>query len=311
MNSKKIFFLFLGLLFLSLHLATDLWAVQKIKIVTTTSTLANITKEIAYDKVDVYSIASPKQNIHFYAPTPRNVLKVKKAEVLVHQGLDLEAWRGPLLNAAGNPRFLGEGNFSIDVSKGISLLEVPTSLSRAEGDIHLYGNPHYVVDPENAKIMATNISEGLAKAFPQDADYFRKNAEAFNRKLDEKIKDWLGRMASYKGTPIVTYHRSWSYFVERFGFVIVGEVEPKPGIPPTAKHIAELAKVMKEKSVKVIIKESFQENSTPKKIAHETGAQVVTLAQAVGETKEARDYISMMEQNIQLLEQALSAKKGI
>ncbi len=304
-----LFYIFLILFFLCQ--SPCLFAAEKIKIVTTTSTLASITKEIAYDKVDVYSIASPKQNIHFYAPTPRNVLKVKKSEVLVHQGLDLEAWRGPLLNAAGNPRFLGGGNFSIDVSKGISLLEVPTSLSRAEGDIHLYGNPHYVVDPENAKIMATNISEGLAKAFPQDADYFRKNTEAFNRKLDEKIKDWLGRMASYKETPIVTYHRSWSCFAERFGFVIVGEVEPKPGIPPTAKHIAELMRVMKEKGVKVIIKESFQENSTPKKIAYETGAQVVTLAQAVGETKEARDYISMMEQDIQLLEQALSAKKGI
>ncbi len=309
MNTRKFFYSFFILIISFLILQNNVFAEGKIKVAATTTTLGNIVSEIAGDKVEIYSIASPKRDIHFYAPTPRDVLKMKKADVLVHQGLDLEAWRGPLIDAAGNPLFLGEGDFSIDVSKGISLLEVPSSLSRVQGDIHFYGNPHYTVDPENIKIIATNIAQGLAKAFPENANYFRKNEKVFNQKLDDKIKDWNRRMAPYKGTPIVTYHRSWSYFAKRFDFIVVGEVEPKPGIPPTAKHIAELTRVMKEKNVKVIIKETYRESQTPNKIAEATGAQVLTLVQDVGEVKEAHDYSSMIEHDIQLLENALGQKK--
>jgi len=217
--------------------------------------------------------------------------------------LDLEAWRDPLLVAAGNARFLGGGKDSIDASKGVPLLEIPTSLSRAEGDIHLYGNPHYWTDPENAKIMANNLAEGLARIFPEKADSFRKNAGEFNRKIDEKMTDWLRRLDRQKGSAVVTYHRNWPYFARRFGLVVVGELEPKPGIPPTAKHLAELVRIMKEKGVKIIIKESYQESRTPKKVAEETGGVVLTLAQQVEENKGATDYFSMMENNIQLLEE--------
>ena len=160
-----------------------LFAVDKLNVVATTTTLANIASEIGQDKIRVTSIASPKQNIHHYAPTPKDVLKVKRADVLIHEGLDLEAWREPLLAAAGNMRFLGEGKDSIDVSLGVSLLEIPTSLSRSEGDIHAFGNPHYIGDPENAKTIALNIAEGLAKVDPENADFFRGNATAFNQKL--------------------------------------------------------------------------------------------------------------------------------
>ncbi|MFH0984903.1 MAG: metal ABC transporter substrate-binding protein [Candidatus Omnitrophota bacterium] len=288
----------------------NLLGAEKLNVVATTTTLSSIAQEVAGDKIGLQAIASTKQNIHHYAPTPRDVLKIKRADVLIHEGLDLEAWRQPLLEAAGNRRFLGEGEYSIDVSRGVLLLEIPATFSRAEGDIHVFGNPHYVGDPGNAKIIALNIAEGLAKVDPENADFFRGNATAFNKKLDAKIKDWETRMAGFRGVPVVTYHRSWSYFIKRFGLSVIGEVEHKPGIPPTAKHLAGLIQQMKDKKAKVIIKEPFEETRAPKKIAEETGAQVVTLSQSVGEPQEAKDYISLMEQNISLIEWALAGQKG-
>ena len=127
-------------------------------------------------------------------------------------------------------------------------------------------------------------------------------------RIDEKMREWETRLRPWHGTRVVTYHKNWSYFTTRFGFEIVGELEPKPGIPPTAKHLARLEALMKEKGVKLVIKESYQEGRTPKKVADETGAKVLTLAQMVGETKGGRDYISMMEENIRLIEEALNAK---
>lgn len=308
--AKKTLILSLVVSSFALLICQALFAADKLNVVATTTTLANIASEVAQDKIRVTSIASPKQNIHHYAPTPKDVLRVKGADVLIHEGLDLEAWREPLLAAAGNMRFLGEGTDSIDVSFGVPLLEIPTSLSRSEGDIHAFGNPHYIGDPENAKIIALNIAEGLAKVEPENADFFRGNATAFNQKLDAKIKDWEARMAGFQGAPVVTYHRSWSYFVKRFKLSVIGEVEPKPGIPPTAKHLAGLIQQIRDKKAKVIIREPFEETRTPKKIAEETGAQVVTLSQSVGEPKEAKDYISLMEQNILLLETALKHEGG-
>lgn len=278
----------------------------KIKIAATTTTLASMVKEIAGDRAEVHAIASPHQNIHFYQPTPKDVVKVKKADVLVYSGFDLEMWREPLLIAAGNPQFLGEAKSSINASLGIKPLEVPTSLSRAEGDIHRFGNPHYWMDPENAKQSVRNIANELARLFPDSSEEFRKNADDLIRRIDRKMHEWETRLKPWQGTEIVTYHKNWSYFTTRFGFEIVGELEPKPGIPPTAKHLANLKRLMKEKGVKLVIKESYQEGRTPKKIAAETGAKVLTLAQMVGETKEGKDYISMMEKNIRLIEEALS-----
>lgn len=275
----------------------------------TTTSLADIAGQVGKEKITVYAIASPKQDIHHYAPTPKDVLKVRKADVLIHEGLDLEAWRQPLIDAAGNMRFLGQDQANvIDASRGITLLEIPASLSRSEGDIHAFGNPHYIAGPENAGIIARTIAEQLAQISPEDAEYFRKNAEDFNRRLDEKMKEWKERLAPFRGAPVVTYHRSWSYFAKAFGLEITGEIEPKPGIPPTARHLSELMQTIREKRVKVIIREPFEDSSAPARVAEQTGAQVVTLSQAVGEPKSAKDYIGMMDENVQALEAAL--KRG-
>ena len=282
---------------------------ENIRIVTTTSTFASITKEITGDAADIYFIASPKRDIHFIAPTPKDVMKLKKADVFIHAGLDLEAWRGPLLDAVGRLDLMWPtGERQIDVSKGITLLEIPSSLSRAQGDIHAYGNPHYWVDPVNALIVSRNIEEGLNRLYPEHAAEFQKNEKQFSEKLQAKIQEWDKRMMPYHGSWIVTYHRSWSYLAKHFGLEILGQLEPKPGIPPTSKHLAELMKEMKEKKAKVIIKESYNETRTANRVAEETGSVVIDLAQSVGESKEMPDYIQMMESNITRLENAF--KKG-
>ncbi|MBI4549842.1 MAG: zinc ABC transporter substrate-binding protein [Candidatus Omnitrophica bacterium] len=285
-------------------------AAGKLKIVATTSTFASLAESVAGERAEIYFIASPKQNIHYIEPTPKDVLKVKRADVFIHAGLDLElAWREPLLHAAANPLFLGGGKQAIDVSKGVVFKDVPASISRAAGDIHLYGNPHYWMDPENAKVIVRNIAEGLAAVRPEEADHYRENARRLTAEIDAKLAEWMTRLAPFKGEPVVTYHRNWIYFTERFGFAVVGELEPKPGIPPLPKHLAGLEKTMREKSVKVIFRESYEESRSTRKLAEETGAKVLWLVQSVGEYKEIGDYISMMEYNVRTLENALGAAR--
>lgn len=281
------------------------FAESKIKMVATTRTFAAIAQEITKDKAEIYAIAAPKRDIHFISPTPKDVLKVKKADVFIHGGMDLEVWRGPLLDAAGRTDLMWpSGPNQIDVSQGIPLLEIPTSLSRSEGDIHAYGNPHYWTDPENGKFIAQNIANGLSRLFPEHAEEFKKNESDFELRLDAKIKEWTLLMKNFQGESIVTYHRSLSYFAERFELKIVGELEPKPGIPPTGKHLSLLEEKMRENKVRVIVEETYFERRTPEKLAKATGASVVTLLHGVGEVKEAPDYIAMIDWNIRQLVQA-------
>ncbi len=273
----------------------------KIKIVTTTSTFASIAQDIAQDKAEVYFIASPSRDIHFINPTPKDILKLKKADVFIHAGLDLEAWRIPLLDAVGRIDLMPpSGRKAIDLSKEIPLKEMPTSLSRIQGDIHAFGNPHYWLGPSNAKIIAANISEGLSRLYPEDANFFKKNAGEFSRKLDEKIKEWQTELAPYKGEGVVPYHNSWPYFMEEFGLETVGFLEPKAGIPPTPRHIEEIIQTMKEKKAKILVKEVFHEKRTPAKIAKATGATVVTLATEVGEIKDG-NYMGLIDENVHQL----------
>ena len=302
--------LFLFLLLLSPLASIPAQAADKIKVVATTRTLASITQEIVRDKAEVYSIASPHRDIHFVTPTPKDVMKMQAADVFVHGGLDLEAWRGPLVDAVGRSEFLWPGGEKqIDVSKGIHLLEIPASLSRIQGDIHAYGNPHYWLDPLNAKIIAQNIAEELGRIYPEDADLFRRNAKEFQNKIDQKMKEWESQAAPYKGSPLVVYHNTWPYFMERFGFAVLGFLEPQPGIPPTARHLQELTRIMKEKTAKVIVKEIFHESRAPKKLAKETGASILTLDTETGAVK--ADYFSLIDHNLQELIRALqSSKKG-
>ena len=282
-------------------------AADKIRVVATNSQFADLVNNIAGDSAEIYFVVSPKRDPHFIAPTPRDVLKIKKADVLVHAGLDLELWRGPLLDAAGRGDFV-RGEHAVDLSRGIELLEVPTDISRAGGDIHVFGNPHYWLDPDNVPIMARNLADEFSTLYPDRQDVFQANMKKFLEMWDAKSVDWKKRMAPYRGAAIVTYHNSWPYFALRYGLEVAGLLEPKPGIPPTAKHLAEIENSIREKKVPVIISETFRDDRAPKKVASATGASAVTLVQAVGELSEVKDFAGIFEYDVSALEKAFQNK---
>lgn len=280
-------------------------AEKKIKIVTTTTTLADLAKQVAGDQAEIYTVASPRRDLHFITPTPKDVLMVRQADVFIHEGLDAEPWRDPLLDAAGNRKFLGDAEHSVDVSRGIGLLEVPTTLSRLEGDIHVFGNPHYWLDPRNVKIMTRTIADHLSEVRPEDASVFQKNAETYVAALEKKIAGWNSLMAPFAGAPVVAYHQSWPYLAAFAGLRIAGYLEPKPGIPPTSRHLAQLERTMKEENITVVIRESFNDKRAPEKVAKKTGAAVIELAQM----PDKAGYIAMMDRNFGLLAEALKNGK--
>lgn len=300
-------------LFLALFLISAVspaFAADKIRITSTTPVFAAIAHEITGDEADFYYVASPNWNIHFVSPTPRDVLKVKRAHVFIHGGLDLETWRQPLLDAAGRTDFMGDGAVhAIDVSHGIELKEIPESLSREHGDVHAFGNPHYWMDPVNVEIIAKNITDGLSAMYPERKEIFHSRLEKFNQRLKERLKVWEAELAPYKASGVIVYHNSWPYFLERFGLSEVERLEPLPGIAPTPKHLQKLIDMVKDRRVKVIIKEHYQESGSPKRIAEAAGAEVVTLRQETPNADEG-SYFKMMDENVAALAKALEAKKN-
>ncbi len=282
-------------------------AEAKLKVVTTLSTFADLVKTIGQDEVDVSYVAPPRFNPHFIEPRPSDVLKVKRADLFVHAGLDLELWRWPLVDAAGNAEVRPGGSRELDLSHGIRLLEVPVvALTRAAGDIHLYGNPHYWVNPENAKVMAQSICDKLCAIDPQHCEEYRRNLTDFHGRLDQKISEWKTSFDPYKGKELVGYHNSWPYLMEFLGLKMDYFLEPKPGIPPTPRQIALVEQKISSLGILVIVQPTFYPKDASKAVSKKTGAKVVLLCENVGELSEASDYINLMNYNI---EQLLSVLK--
>ncbi len=298
MKPGKIILGFALLLLVSAHPAS---ASERLRIAATTPSIASLAAEVAGQEADIYAVAAANRNLHFITPTPKDVLKVKKADVFIHGGLDLEVWRGPLLDAVGRQDFIS-GSRAIDVSRNIALVDKPEEVSRALGDIHLHGNPHYWTDPANAKMMADTIAEGLSALYPEKADEFRRNAEGYKARLDAKMTEWQSRMAPFRGRAVVAYHDSWPYFLGRFGLSSAGFLEPKPGIPPTPRHFEELVQLMRKENVRVIIRETYHEKKTPEKLAGETGAVIAVLQQDL--SLEEGGYEASVERNVAALEAA-------
>ncbi|MBI2174587.1 MAG: zinc ABC transporter substrate-binding protein [Candidatus Omnitrophica bacterium] len=282
-------------------------APQKLKVVATLSTFADLAQTIGAEHIEVSAIASPRFNPHFIEPKPSDVMKVKQADLVIHAGLDLELWRGPLLDAAGNTKAFPGGPGELDLSYGIELLEVPTHpLSRLQGDIHLYGNPHYWLNPQNAKIMAETIAEKLAALDPDHARDFQQNLQAFLKRLDEKIPTWQAALAPYHGRELIGDHRAWPYLMTFLGLKMEQHLEPKPGIPPTPKQVAFLERYISEQRVAAIVKATYFPPQTPEAIARRTGAKVVSLCQSVREQPACSDYIAMLDYNVAQLSEVLN-----
>ena len=299
---KRIVFL---TFFLVLGLSTMLHADSKIKVVTTIPDLKSITELVGGDKVDVFAIATGFQNPHFVDPKPSYILKLSKADMFVTVGLDLETgWVPPLLNSARNAKIQKGGEGYVDASVTVPLLQVPSSVNRAEGDIHIFGNPHYWIDPIRGKEIALAIYNGLIKISPENQNYFQSNLKAFNDKIDSKTKEWIAKMAPYKGAKIIAYHNEWVYFEERFGLKIVDFLEPKPGIPPSPNQLLKVIGEIKRENIKVIISSPYFTTESADLVARQTGATVVVLATSVGAEDNIKNYFDLFDYNINKLVEA-------
>ncbi len=283
-------------------------AVSKIKVVTSIPDLADIAKQIGGDKIEEFSIAKGYQDPHFVDAKPSYMIKLQRADLFVQVGLDLEiGWVPPLVEGARNNKILWGGSGYIDASQGINLLQVPTAdpaKLRAEGDIHIFGNPHYWLDPLNGKMIAENIFNGLVRISPENESYFKQNLDIFKQKIDEGTRRWLERMQPYKGVEIFAYHNSWPYFEQRFGIKIAGFIEPKPGIPPSPKYLVQVINQMKSKKIKIIIIEPYFPTKSAELVAKNTGAVVVELAPEVGGQPDVDDYFTLFDYNINKLIEA-------
>ena len=281
---------------------------QSIRVITTTPDLADITKRIGGQLVEVESLTKGVEFMHAVPVKPSFVPKLNRAHVLVVMGLDLEAaWLPALLEVANNANILPGQAGHIDCSSGVTVADVPTTVDRAGGDVHPKGNPHYNLDPFNGKIIARNIADGLARNFPQHKASFDKNLAAYLAELDKAIARWQTLAAPLKGLKFVAYHTEWTYFANRFGLKQVGAIEVKPGIEPTPNHLVSLSKLMQQEKAQVIIY-GPQSDRYPKQLAGQTGANVVRLQSIGGGSVETDSYIKFIDYNVKSL--LATAKKS-
>ena len=282
-------------------------AQARLNVVATTPDLGSIAREIGGDKIELTTLAKATEDPHFVDAKPSFIVKLNRADVLVEGGAELEiGWLPALLDQSRNTKLAPGAPTHVTCSQGVQLQEVPATLDRSKGDIHAAGNPHYVVDPVNAKIVAQNIATALALNDAKDADYFQANLKKFDDAIDAKLVEWQATLAPFKGEPVVAYHNSWLYFANRFGLKIDLFLEPKPGIPPTPAHLGEVIAKMKAQNARVIIVDPYLNRKTAETAARGTGATVVDVTQFPGGLKGTEGgYIQLMDYLVNSLATAL------
>jgi len=301
------------LLTLTLSLAA-VWALlgaptasaQKLRVVTSTTDLKALTEAVTGDLAEVEAMARPNQNPHDTEVRPSLMVKVRRADAMIVNGLDLDPWADLVAQGANNANVIPGAPGRIDASRGILVLEVPkTRVDRSMGDVHPSGNPHYTLDPGMALAVTQNILEGLARVAPQHRAAFERNRQQFLARLDEAMGRWNRMLAPYKGSPVVVNHALWIYLLTRFGLVQVGTVEERPGIPATANHIVKLVNLMKEDRVKALVAEPWSDFKLVERIAQEAGAKAAILAATVGSVKGTDTFIEAVDFNVKTLAQML------
>src|SRR5438309_4381186 len=276
---------------------------SKLRIMTATTDLAALAQEIGGEKVEVESVARGYQDPHFVEAKPSFLLKLRHADLLIVVGLELEiGWLPPLITQSTNPKIqVGTPDY-FDTSRFAKILAIPTGqVTRAEGDVHPLGNPHYWLDPENGLRIAKGIQNKLSEMRSSDAAYFAQRYDSFEQRLKQADEKWLAEMKPYRGRKVVSYHKSWPNFAHHFGLNVVGYVEPRPGIPPSPQHTIELIGQMKRDGVKLIMVEPYFDLKTPNSIASATGGKVVVMLPSVGGEQQVGDYFKLFDYDIQLL----------
>jgi zinc/manganese transport system substrate-binding protein len=286
-------------------------AASKLNVVTSTEDLAAIGREIGGDRVTIDSIAKGYQDPHFVEPKPSFLLKLQKADLLAVVGLQLEiGWLPPLITQSGNSRIQVGSKGYFDLSDVCEILEHPTgTVTRADGDVHPLGNPHYWLDPENGRRIARTFKGKFSEMQPADDAYFEQHLKDFEQRLTDAEKRWDAQMAPYKGRKVVTYHRSLPNFAKRFGLDVVDYVEPKPGIPPTPSHTLEVINRMKQENVKLILVEPYFDLRTPNSIAQQVGGTAIVILPSVGGEKQVQTYFQLFDYDVNLLTTAFGKYK--
>jgi len=279
---------------------------KKLNVVTSTTDMAALTQEVGGDKVNVESIAKGYQDPHFVEAKPSFLLKLRQADLLVTVGLQLEiGWLPPLVNQSGNPRIQVGAQGYLDASQFAEILDIPTGpVTRAMGDVHPLGNPHYWLDPDNGRRIAKGISAKLSEVDPGDSAYFQERFQDFDKRLTAAEQKWDAEMKPFHGRKLVTYHNSFPNFAKHFHLNVIGYVEPRPGIPPTPSHTIELIGLMKRENCKLVLVEPYFDLKTPNSIGAATGAKVVVYLPSVGGEKDVTDYFKLFDYDIALLTKA-------
>ncbi len=281
-------------------------AAEKIRVVTTIPDLKSLAEAVGGDVVEVDSLTRGTQNFHEAEVRPSMMLKLRRADILIENGLDLDAWVDVAALGANNGRIVRGAPGRIDVSRGIPLLEVPSvRVDRSMGDVHPLGNPHFSLDPGLAPIITQTILDGLARLAPDHRAAFEANRRAFLTRLDGEMARWTKTLEPFKGAKLVVFHPDFIYFIARFGLVQAATVEDKPGIPPSPQHVVRVIRQIKEEKIKVILVEPWNDVKLARRLAEDAGAKAIVFASAVGAVKGADNYIAAIDFNVRTLAEAL------
>jgi zinc/manganese transport system substrate-binding protein len=299
--------LIIVLLFVVAGAFGDLSAGGKIKVVASSLDMADFVRQVGGDRVEVYAIFRGRTDMHFFEPIPSQVMKLKAADMLVVAGLDGDAWVGALIDASRNSRIRFGATGYVDPSDGIRPIQVPEGrIDGAMGHVHPYGNPHYWFTPENAAVAVNNIYDGLVRLSPGDEPLFRENRDAYLGEIERTFEELKEKMAPFAGTAVVEYHQSWDYFCGFFGLEVVATLEPKPGIPPSGKHLAEVVRMAKSRSARLMLVEPYYPEKPVRRVSEETGIETVRIPIYLGTMKGIDSYLDLLRYNVKRIVKALS-----
>jgi zinc/manganese transport system substrate-binding protein len=303
--------LFPVLVALSLGSLTASPALATLKVATSITDLASVARFVGGDHVEATSVCKGYQDPHYVPAKPSLMKSLQHADVFVSVGLDLDiGWLPLVLPGSRNPDIQPGQKGFMDASEGVPVLEKPTgTVSRTEGDIHPLGNPHYYTDPKNLEIVADHMADVFSNLDPAHAKDYSANAETFKKRIEESLVKWEAQMAPYEGDYVVTYHKNFIYFADRFGLKVFNHVEPKPGIPPSPHHVADLTRAMKEAGVKVVLYQPYYNSEACRQVASRANGTAVEIATEVGGLPDTDDVFSKFDRLVSSISAALAGGK--
>ena len=300
------------LLILLLGLLATTPALADLKVATSLTDLASVAQFVGGKHVTAQSLCRGFQDPHFVPAKPSLMKAIQNADVFISTGLELDTgWLPLVLPGSRNPKIQPGTKGFVDASEGVSVLEKPSgTVSRAEGDVHPLGNPHYYADPKALEVVADHLAQVFSDLDPANAADYAANAKAFNARMEVSLAKWEKQMEPYKGASIVAFHKNFIYFADRFGLKLFGTIEPKPGIPPTPHHINDLAEAMKKAGVKVVVYQPYYNADASQQVAKRAGGVAVEVALEAGGLPRTDDVFSKFDSMVSSMAGALSGKSG-